>query len=623
MSRLHKLKQISSKAEFANLLAVSPVFLTNCLYRIKPENQYTKFEIEKKTGGKRIIHAPLEDLKSLQKKTSILLMECIDIINKEKYPTNNNAIDKKDAHLKIKINGFPHKQPTLSHGFMKDRSIITNAMMHIGKVNVLNIDLEDFFGSFNFGRVRGFFIKNNEFKLNKNIATIIAQIACHENKLPQGSPCSPVITNLITHSLDINLSSLARKYKCTYTRYADDITFSSRLSLFPSEIMREDKGKYNPSKKLRSEIRRSGFSINNSKTRVQYKHSRQEVTGLTVNKKPNVKKDYLKKIRTKCHHLFKTGEFFTIENDIKVKGSIKQLEGQLNFIDMIDRYNRIRQKKMLKPEYQAAKIDINTKLLLTSREKNLSDFLFYKNFHINEKPIILCEGKTDNIYLKSAIKELSNKYPLLSKQDNSKYELLVSFFNYNIRVRFLLELYGGSSYLFSFINNFQSTKRKLRFKPEVAPMPVIVLLDNDEGTKSIRNLLSTDKSKKKSKLKNISIYPEGSTPRDCDFIHVGDNLYVVFTPLYKEGDSDIECFFDEKTRLIKDQNQKCFNTIANRTLNDLSKNAFAENIVAKHKKIISFSEFQPLLDRITNIIRHYSNITKSTNKLDKTNRNAE
>lgn len=559
-------------------------------------------------------------------------MECIDTINKEKYPTNNNAIAKKDAHLKIKMNSFPHKQPTLSHGFMKDRSIITNAMMHIGKVNVLNIDLEDFFGSFNFGRVRGFFIKNNEFKLNENIATIIAQIACYENKLPQGSPCSPVITNLITHSLDINLSSLARKYKCTYTRYADDITFSSRLSIFPPEIMREDKGKYNPSKKLRSEIRRSGFSINNNKTRVQYKHSRQEVTGLTVNKKPNVKKEYLKDIRTKCHHLFNTGEFFTIKNDIKVKGCIKQLEGQLNFIDMVDRYNRIRQKKLLKPEYQAAKIDINTKLLLTSREKNLSDFLFYKNFHANEKPTILCEGKTDNIYLKSAIKELSNKYPFLSKQNKDKYELLVSFFHYNKRVRFLLELYGGASYLFSFINNFQSTKRKLHFKSELAPMPVIVLLDNDEGTKMIRNLLSSDNPKKSCKLKviknkngnlkNISIHPEEATPRDCDFIHVGGNLYVIFTPLYKEGDSDIECFFDEKTRLIKDQRQKCFNTIANRTSNDLSKNAFAENIVAKHKKNINFSEFKPLLDRITNAILHYRNITASTNKVDKINRNA-
>ena len=104
-------------------------------------------------------------------------------------------------------------------------------MMHVGSKYVLNIDLQDFFDSFNFGRVRGFFIKNRNFQLNPDVATVIAQIACYDNKLPQGSPCSPVITNLISHSLDIRLASLAKKYKCTYTRYADDITFSTREGL--------------------------------------------------------------------------------------------------------------------------------------------------------------------------------------------------------------------------------------------------------------------------------------------------------------------------------------------------------------------------------------------------------
>ncbi len=117
---------------------------------------------------------------------------------------------------------------------------MTNAIMHINQKNVLNIDLKDFFDSFNFGRVRGFFIKNNHFKLDHHIATVIAQIACYDNKLPQGSTCSPVITNLITHSLDIKLASLARKHSCIYSRYADDMTFSTRKSVFPSQIMRQE-----------------------------------------------------------------------------------------------------------------------------------------------------------------------------------------------------------------------------------------------------------------------------------------------------------------------------------------------------------------------------------------------
>jgi RNA-directed DNA polymerase len=80
-------------------------------------------------------------------------------------------------------------------------------------------------GSFNFGRVRGFFISNNDFKLSPKVSTLIAQIACHQNELPQGSPCSPVITNLITHILDVRLTQQAKKYGCKYSRYVDDITF--------------------------------------------------------------------------------------------------------------------------------------------------------------------------------------------------------------------------------------------------------------------------------------------------------------------------------------------------------------------------------------------------------------
>jgi retron-type reverse transcriptase len=110
-----------------------------------------------------------------------------------------------------------------------DLSLInTNTIVHLNQKNVPNIDLSNFFDSFNVGRVRGFFIKNRNFELHPDIATVIAQIACLDNKLPQGSPCSPVITNLITHSLDIRLASLAKKYSCSYSRYADDITISTR-----------------------------------------------------------------------------------------------------------------------------------------------------------------------------------------------------------------------------------------------------------------------------------------------------------------------------------------------------------------------------------------------------------
>jgi RNA-directed DNA polymerase len=96
--------------------------------------------------------------------------------------------------------------------------------------------LQNFFPSLNFGRVRGFFRSNKHFKLAEPVATLIAQIACNDGVLPQGSPCSPIISELLTHFLDIRLVALAAKNKCSYTRYADDITFSTNQKLFPAAL---------------------------------------------------------------------------------------------------------------------------------------------------------------------------------------------------------------------------------------------------------------------------------------------------------------------------------------------------------------------------------------------------
>jgi len=180
-----------------------------------------------------------------------------------------------------------------SHGFHQGRTIVSNAEVHKRRRFVFNLDLADFFGTINFGRVRGFFIHDTMFSLEPKVATIIAQIACHDNALPQGSPCSPVISNLIGNILDSRLLALARDAHCTYTRYADDLTFSTNEKLFPTEIAVNVHGAdWEVGTLLRKTIEKTGFFINPVKTRMSLRQSRQTVTGLVVNAKANINQDY-------------------------------------------------------------------------------------------------------------------------------------------------------------------------------------------------------------------------------------------------------------------------------------------------------------------------------------------
>lgn len=566
-----------------------------------------------------LISAPNSKLKTLQSNLSELLLDCIDDINKIKF--SNSEIHKPNKEkikfsntLKVKIQSAKIKQqPSLSHGFVRHRSIITNSIMHLGKKNVLNIDLENFFDSFNFGRVRGFFIKNKNFELNHAIATVIAQIACYNNKLPQGSPCSPVITNLITHALDIRLASLAKKYSCTYTRYVDDITFSTRKSEFPSKIMRQENGEYLSSKKLRNEIERAGFSINDKKTRIQYKDSRQEVTGLVVNKKPSVKSEYWRTVRAQCNSLFNTGTFTKIINGDPKVGNINELEGQLNFIDHIDQYNRLRQKPHLNPKYHLKRDELikqskakQRQYLFNSRERTFSQFLFYRLFYANKTPTIITEGKTDNTYLKTAINMLVTSFPDLAKPKTAttSYELLLKFVEYSPRTKFLLEIHGGASYLKEFVTGYKNHYK--RYNASTPSKPVIIIVDNDKGPQSA-GLLGYVSS-----IKTAAIFPNHLKLKDevrkSDFIHLFHNLYLVLTPLKDDKQTDIEDFFKDVDRLRKYKG-KCFNTANKRDSdNDLSKEAFATSIVKEQKKLVDFTGLKPLLNRISQVIKHYDSI---------------
>ncbi len=250
------------------------------LYKAPESVRYTAFEIPKRTGGMRPIHAPHGLLRELQDK------------------------------LKFDLDKLYEPHPN-AHGFIVAKSVTSNARGHVGKKWVLNVDLENFFPTVNFGRVRGLFMKP-PFEMSPAAATVCAQIATHKNGLPQGAPTSPVLSNMIAVPLDRALLRLARAHHVAYSRYADDITFSTDDAQFPVSLaVREHAAdgvqRIIAGDELSKAVATCGFKINAKKVRLQGRGVRQSVTGLGVNEKVNVARDRIRMLRAMLHAWSKFG----------------------------------------------------------------------------------------------------------------------------------------------------------------------------------------------------------------------------------------------------------------------------------------------------------------------------
>lgn len=263
--------------DLADLLEVKSGLLKYLLYVGSKQSKYTTFSVPKKSAGMRQISAPITSLKIVQSRLAQVLTAV--------YSVKQNV-----------------------HGFVRERSIVTNAQIHVGQNYMLNVDLKDFFPSINFGRVRGMFMAN-PYVLNSSIATILAQVCCFENQLPQGAPTSPIVSNMICARLDSQLKWLAEKYGCLYSRYADDLTFSTSRPLFPNALASRGIGgqQYKAGFMLNKIVQKNGFQINPNKVRVQHTTERQEVTGLVSNEKVNVPREYVRQIRAMLYAWEKFG----------------------------------------------------------------------------------------------------------------------------------------------------------------------------------------------------------------------------------------------------------------------------------------------------------------------------
>ena len=237
MRKIEVLRNCTTQRDLARILGYPERKFTQILFTQNVIHQYKKFEISKKSGGLRTIYAPKDELKELQRRLSTYLQDCHKEI--ELHRLSN--------HQQISIKSFssfafrPKIKLELSNRILHF-DIYNHALKHTNKKFVLNLDLENFFETITFSRIVGYFIKNESFLLEKDIAILIAQICTirasqnEEGFLPQGSPTSPVISNLIANILDIKILRLAQKHKINYSRYADDITLSTNMREFPREI---------------------------------------------------------------------------------------------------------------------------------------------------------------------------------------------------------------------------------------------------------------------------------------------------------------------------------------------------------------------------------------------------
>ncbi|MBR9833500.1 RNA-directed DNA polymerase [bacterium] len=282
------------------------------------KNRYKTFVVKKKSGGERIIQAPKKEFKSILKPLNLVFQTVFE----------------------------PHKN---AFGFVPQKSIVDNANRHVSKNFVYNLDLKDFFHSFDRNAVKmGIWFYG--FKMDKtkeSLAYLLACLCTHETEiggksefvLPQGNPCSPTLTNLLCTKLDRRLNGLARRFGAEYSRYADDITFSANKNAFKNEDFQKEL------KRIIEDDQQ--LEIQPKKTRLQGRNYRQDATGLTVNEKVNVQPRYTKQIR---HYLYlwkkygynKAATIFTAgysDNRGHVKSPNAKLEnvlsGKLEYLKMV------------------------------------------------------------------------------------------------------------------------------------------------------------------------------------------------------------------------------------------------------------------------------------------------
>ena len=274
----------------------------------------------KKSGGRRQISAPKPALKAAQQWIFSTLLQVVA-----------------DAE---------HLHPA-AHGFVATRNVLSNAKPHVGRAVVVNLDLRDFFPSITFVRVRGVF---RGLGYSGAVATIFALlcteppravvdvdgrrhfVAIAARQLPQGASTSPALTNLLCRRLDARLHGIATALNFSYTRYADDLTFSSSTTTDVSALLW----------RVRSVVGDEGLTVNEDKTRIMRRGRRHEVTGVIVNDKPAVAREEIRRLRAVLHQARRDGIAAArrpgLDGQLPELGAfMSTLRGHIAWVQVVDR----------------------------------------------------------------------------------------------------------------------------------------------------------------------------------------------------------------------------------------------------------------------------------------------
>ena len=321
--------------------------------------------------------------------------------------------------------------------------------------------------------------------------------------------------------------------------------------------------------------------------------SRQMVTGLVVNEKANIRSEYYRKARAMCDSLFQTGKYFRSftpsgEPDEgstpDLTDNLNPLEGILSHIYAVTQSEERREITHQRSEPRAIRT-------LYRR------FLFYKYCIALNAPLIITEGKTDPIYLGEAIKSRDAYHPRLGEPGKKGFKLAVRFFNYRGQAHEIMDLGGGTGDLKSipldYLRNLVGKKKSRKpFKHKPLTHPVILVLDNDDGLKTIARTVK--------KVFRVLI----TTASTDDFYHITENLYLIKTPETDRSSCIEDLFTDElKDTRLKEKKFNATGKIDPQT--EYGKEIFAKSVVKPNSHSIDFSGFDPLLDRTVAVLDDY------------------